>query len=79
MSKTEKQGFFSRMSRFVKDMIGEMKKVVWPSKKQTVNNTLVVLAFMVFMAVIIGVFDFGVVKLLQLIFGSYIDPTMLGV
>ena len=35
MADTEKKpGFFARISRSFRDMKGEMKKVVWPSKKQ---------------------------------------------
>ena len=53
MANTEKKpGFFARISRSLRDMRGEMKKVVWPSKKQVINNTLVVLA-----AVAIGGLD----------------------
>ena len=45
MADTEKKpGFFARISRSIRDMRGEMKKVVWPSRKQILNNTLVVLA-----------------------------------
>ena len=48
MADTEKKpGFFARMSRSIRDMKGELKKVVWPSKKQIINNTMVVLAYVV--------------------------------
>ena len=63
---TKKPGFFARIGRSFRDMRGEMKKVVWPSKKQTTNNTAVVLAFMVVMAIIIGLFDTGLSALIQL-------------
>lgn len=46
----KKEGFLKRVAhRFVKgckDMKGEIKKVVWPSKKQIINNTAVVLALL---------------------------------
>ena len=38
-------------------MRGELKKVVWPSKKQILNNTLVVLAAILISAVFIGGLD----------------------
>lgn len=56
--------------RFFKDVYGELKKVVWPSKKQVVNNTGIVLAFMAVLAVVTSIFDFGLGALLKLIFGS---------
>lgn len=56
-AKDRKPGFFSRMGRYFRDTRGEMKKVVWPSRKQTLNNTGIVLVFMAVMAVLIGLFD----------------------
>ena len=53
----KKPGLFARMGRSLRDMKGEMKKVVWPSKKQLVNNTVVVFVFVALCAVFIGVLD----------------------
>lgn len=66
----KKPGFFSRIGKTFRDMRGEMKRVVWPSKKQTVNNTVIVLVFMAFMAVIIGLFDFGLSVLIKMMVGA---------
>ena len=58
MAGTEKKpGFFARISRSLRDMRGELKKVVWPSKKQVINNTLVVLAAVAISAIFIGGLD----------------------
>ena len=64
------RGFFGRIGRSVRDMRGEMKKVVWPSKKQVFNNTGIVLAFMLLSAVVIGGFDAIMSLLLGLFFGT---------
>ncbi len=53
----KKPGFFARMSRSFRDMRGEMKKVVWPTRKQVVNNTLVVMAAVAISAIFIGGLD----------------------
>ncbi|HAN44222.1 MAG TPA: preprotein translocase subunit SecE [Ruminococcaceae bacterium] len=45
------------VGRSFKDMKGEVKKVVWPTKKQIINNTGIVLFFMAISAVIIGGLD----------------------
>lgn len=66
----KKPGFFAARAKSFRDMRGEMKKVVWPGKKQTLNNTLVVLVFMLIMAVIIGLFDAALAGLLGLFFGG---------
>ena len=38
-------------------MRGEMKRVVWPSRKQVINNTAIVIGFMVVAAIVVGGFD----------------------
>ncbi len=53
----KKPGFVARIIRSLKDMAGELKKVVWPTRKQMVNNTLIVLAFMVIAAICVGLID----------------------
>lgn len=63
------KGVFAKMGKSFRDMRGEMKKVVWPSKKQTLNNTGIVLVFMAIMAAIVGLFDAGLTSLIRLFFG----------
>lgn len=68
---TKKPNFLVRawraVVRFFRDTKGEMKKVVWPSKKQVWNNFWVVIAFVVFCAVLIGLLDLGFTQLFRLI------------
>lgn len=48
-------------NRFVKSIKGtksEFKKIVWPSWKQLVNNTLIVIAFVVIFGVLIALLDY---------------------
>ena len=55
--KSKKPFFLVRFLRWVKkffrDTHTEMKKVVWPSKKQIVNNTLVVIAVVIICGLVI--------------------------
>jgi len=62
--------FFSRISRAFKDMRGEMKRVVWPSKKTVIHNTLVVLVFMVIAAIVVGIFDTILSQIIRLSLGG---------
>ncbi len=55
--KSDKPGFFKRVARFFKDLAGEVKKIVWPTKKQVVNNTIVVLATCLLAGVFVWVLD----------------------
>ena len=52
-----KPGFFKRVSKWFREMKSELKKVVWPTVKQLVKNTLVALAVMVAAAIVIWGFD----------------------
>ena len=55
--KKSKPGPFSRAAKWLKDMKSELKKVQWPTRKQTVNNTLIVIACVVVVGIFIWLFD----------------------
>ncbi len=65
-----KVGIFSRIARFFRNAKGEMKRVVWPSRKQVLNNTGAVLVFMILSAIAIGGFDLLLGTIIKLVFGS---------
>ena len=52
-----KPGFFKRIGKWFREMKSELKKVIWPTKKQLINNTGVSLVVMLVSALGIWVFD----------------------
>ena len=66
----KKPSFFSRVKRFFKDIFGELKKVVWPSKKTVVNNTVVVIVVVIISSIGISLIDYFFGLILRLFFGS---------
>ena len=56
--KSANPGFFGRIGKWFKEMRSELKKVQWPTRKQTINNTLIVIACVVFVGIFIWLFDF---------------------
>lgn len=54
---------------YIRQVVAEMKKVIWPNRKQMVNYTIVVLVFLTFMTVLIGLVDLGLAKLMLQVFG----------
>ena len=58
-----------RIYRAFKNMVAELKKVTWPTRKELINVSLLVLAFMAIMGVVIGVLDAGAGALMKLIVG----------
>ena len=77
----KKPGFFSRAVDFCKalpkriagafkNMVAELKKVAWPSKKDLINYSMIVIGFVVVLALVVGLLDtassFVVKKLIEL-------------
>jgi len=81
MAKKEKEAKINNKQKrhYFKDMKAELKKVIWPTAKQTANNTIAVIVFTLAIAIIVFVldvvFDFankkGVVALQEKIKTSY--------
>ncbi len=54
---------------YLREVISELRKVIWPNRKQMVTYTAVVLVFLAFMVTLIGLVDLGVARLVMLVFG----------
>ena len=54
---------------YLKQVVAELRKVIWPNRKQMGSYTSVVLAFLVFMVAFIGLVDLGLAKLVLWVFG----------
>ncbi len=52
-----KPGFFKRVAKWFREMRSELKKVVWPTRKQLVNNTVVSVVVMLISALGVWGFD----------------------
>lgn len=46
------------VSKYLQETKSELKKVTWPTKKQTINDTLLVLTISLAMAAFIGILDY---------------------
>ena len=55
--KKSKPGFFARIGKWFKEMKSELKKVQWPTRKQTINNTVIVIVCCIIVGICIWVFD----------------------
>ncbi|WP_300364301.1 preprotein translocase subunit SecE [uncultured Subdoligranulum sp.] len=51
------KNFFKGIAKYFKDTKSELKKVVWPSKKDVKTNTITVLAVVIAAAVVLIVLD----------------------
>ena len=54
---------------YLKQVVAELRKVIWPNRKQLLSYTGVVLVFLAFMVALVGLADLGLAKLVMLVFG----------
>ena len=55
----------SKAIQFLSEVKGEVKKVTWPSKKEAMGGTAVVLVVVLIMAVFLGVVDLLLSKIIE--------------
>jgi preprotein translocase subunit SecE len=59
----------ARLSLFYRQVIAELRKVIWPTRKELLTYTAVVIVFVTVMIGIVSLLDLGFSKLVLLIFG----------
>ncbi|MEZ5186741.1 MAG: preprotein translocase subunit SecE [Candidatus Nanopelagicales bacterium] len=68
--KKQSPGMFARLALFLRQMVAELRKVIWPTRKELITYTWVVLVFVVFMAAVISLFDLAIARVVFAIFGE---------
>jgi len=58
-----------KITQFLKDAKMELKKVTWPTPKQTLASTAVVIILVFIVSFILGIIDFALAKAVKLILG----------
>lgn len=66
-AKAGEPNFFQKTIDFFREVKIELKKVTWPTRKQTTGTTIVVIIFIFIIAVFLGLFDLGLSKLVQVV------------
>ena len=57
----------ARIAKPFKNMYYELKKVTWPSKEKLIAYSIIVLVFMLFMGIVIGLLDMGASALVKML------------
>jgi preprotein translocase subunit SecE len=60
----------ARISLFYRQVIAELRKVIWPTRKELVTYTSVVVVFVLIMVAVVAVFDLAFGKAVLAIFGK---------
>ena len=63
------KGVFKRMALFFRQVVAELRKVIWPTRKELLSYTWIVLIFVLIMGAYIGVLDFIFTKGVLFVFG----------
>ena len=54
---------------FFRQIVGELRKVIWPTRSMLVTYTVVCLVFVTFMVIFVTSLDYGFTKLVFALFG----------
>ena len=65
----DKGNVFSRLALFIRQVIVELRKVIWPTRKELIAYTTVVVVFVLIMAGIIAGFDYVFTQGVLFVFG----------
>ncbi|MDG4763648.1 preprotein translocase subunit SecE [Solwaraspora sp. WMMD406] len=63
-------GFFGRIIRFIREVVAELRKVIWPTRKELLTYTAVVVVFIAVMLTIVAGLDFVFAKGVLWVFGN---------
>ncbi len=63
------KGPLKRMLLFFRQVVAELRKVIWPTRKELLSYTWIVLIFVLIMSAYIGVLDFIFTKGVLFVFG----------
>jgi len=68
MSENSKN-LFARTSQYVGEVHGEFNKITWPPQTETLNGTVSVVIIVSLIATFLGVVDFGLSRVMQMVLG----------
>ena len=66
----DKENLLKKVSRFFRELRNEFKKIVWPTKKQVIQDTLTVVAVVLVMGVAVWLLDLLFISGFQLVFNG---------
>jgi preprotein translocase subunit SecE len=67
VTEKESDNYYQRALQFLREVKIELKKVTWPSRKQTVGSTVVVIILVMIISLFLGVVDIGLSSLVRVV------------
>jgi preprotein translocase subunit SecE len=62
-----KDNIFGKAAQFLREVKVELKKVAWPSRKQTIGSTVVVIVLVMIISMFLGAVDLGLSSLIRIV------------
>jgi preprotein translocase subunit SecE len=63
-------GLFGRIGGFFREVVSELRKVIWPTRKELITYTTIVIGFVTVMTTVVGLLDYGLGKGILWAFGG---------
>ncbi len=63
----QEKNFFEKSLQFLREVKMELKKVTWPSRKQTIGSTAVVIILVMIISLFLGIVDIGLSSLFRIV------------
>ena len=67
VSGIQKQNIFQKGIQFLREVKVELKKVTWPSRKQTIGSTVVAIVLVLIISLFLGVVDMSLSSLIRIV------------
>ena len=64
-----RRNIFQRIVQYYREVVSELRKVIWPGRNELITYSIVVLVFVIVVTAIVGVLDYGLTKAVLGIFG----------
>ncbi|MDP2932784.1 MAG: preprotein translocase subunit SecE [bacterium] len=56
----------NKIIQYLREVKNEMRKVIWPSRKETIKMTVIVILFSLLVSFFLGAVDLGLIKLIEM-------------
>ena len=60
---------FGRIALFIRQVLTELRRVVWPTREQLVTYSIVVVVFVTILSLLVSALDLGFTKVVLAVFG----------
>ena len=70
VSKERRGNPFTRLGRFAREVVAELRKVIYPTRNELITYSIVVIVFVTVMVAFVGLLDYGFTKAVLYVFGN---------